>query len=61
MTSRNHHGPPEGGEGTGRVAVVVSGADLDRAEVGPGRGRLTGQVPVQGLVAWVGEVNVAIW
>src|SRR5271157_5235270 len=33
------------------------GQDLDRAKAGPGRGRLTGQVPVQGFIARVSGVE----
>ena len=51
-------GPPRGGQGArDGLRSWYRGQDLDRAEVGPGRGRLIGQVPVQGLVARVGQVE----
>ena len=50
--------PPRGGQGArDGLRSRFRRQDLDRAAVGPGRGRLIGQVPVQGIVARVGAVE----
>ena len=59
LTARSDIYPhPEGGRGPGTACGRgFWGRILDRAKAGPERGRLIGQVPVQGFIARVSEVE----